>query len=301
MRRIKDLLRLHHELGRGQREIARCLQIAQSTVHDYLRRAHRAGLSWPLPEGIADDRKLEATLFPGGQTAAPNRQSLPDFVSVENQLRSHRNLTLLLLWQEYHEANPEGYSYSRFCVLYRRWKRKQDVVLRQDHKAGEKLFVDWGGDHLSIYDPDTGSPWYAPIFVASLGASSYTYAEATRDQQLPSWIGAHVRTFESMGGCPRFTVPDNTKTAVTRACRYDPDLNPLYQEFAVHYGMGVVPARPYRPRSDLVKAQGFPALNKADATAVTCIFTVTVCSSPKLIVVISFENCRMKVTRSGLT
>src|SRR5882762_5326985 len=168
MRRIKDLLRLHHELGRGQREIARCLQIAQSTVHDYLRRAHRAGLSWPLPEGIADDRKLEAALFPGGQTAAPNRQSLPDFVSVENQLRSHRNLTLLLLWQEYHEANPEGYSYSRFCVLYRRWKRKQDVVLRQDHKAGEKLFVDWGGDHLSIYDPDTGSPWYAPIFVASL-------------------------------------------------------------------------------------------------------------------------------------
>jgi transposase len=114
MRRIKDLLRLHYELGRGQREIARCLQIAQSTVHDYLRRAQRAGLSWPLPEGIADDRKLEAALFPAVETAAPNRQSLPDFVQVENQLRSHRNLTLLLLWQEYHEANPEGYSYSSF-------------------------------------------------------------------------------------------------------------------------------------------------------------------------------------------
>jgi transposase len=113
MRRIKDLLRLHHELGRGQREIARCLQIAQSTVHDYLRRAQRAGLSWPLPEDVADDRKLEAALFPSGETAAPHQQSLPDFVQVENQLRSHRNLTLLLLWQEYQEANPEGYSYSR--------------------------------------------------------------------------------------------------------------------------------------------------------------------------------------------
>jgi transposase len=180
MRRIKDVLRLYHELGRGQREIARCLQIAQSTVHDYLRRAQRAGLSWPLPKGFEDDRKLEAALFPSGQTASsPNRQVLPDFVQVENQLRSHRNLTLLLLWQEYHEANLEGYSYSRFCVLYRRWKRKQDVVLRQDHKAGEKLFVDWGGDPLPIYDPDTGSLGYAPIFVASLGASSYTYAEAT--------------------------------------------------------------------------------------------------------------------------
>ena len=253
MRRIKDVLRLYHELGRGQREIARCLQIAQSTVHDYLRRAQRAGLSWPLPKGFEDDRKLEAALFPSGQTASsPNRQVLPDFVQVENQLRSHRNLTLLLLWQEYHEANLEGYSYSRFCVLYRRWKRKQDVVLRQDHKAGEKLFLDWGGDPLPIYDPDTGSLGYAPIFVASLGASSYTYAEATRDQQLASWIGAHVRSFESMGGCARFIVPDNTKTAVTRACRYDPDLNPTYQAFAVHYGVGILPARPYKPRDKAV-------------------------------------------------
>ena len=126
MRRIKEVLRLHHELGRGQREIARCLQIAQSTVHDYLRRAQQAGLSSPLPQGFEDDRKLEAALFRSQPTAPANRQSLPDFVQMENELRSHRNLTLLLLWQEYHAANAEGYSYSRFCVLYRRWKRKQE-------------------------------------------------------------------------------------------------------------------------------------------------------------------------------
>jgi transposase len=138
---------------------------------------------------------------------------------VENELRSHRNLTLLLLWQEYHQAHPEGYSYSRFCVLYRRWKRKLDVVLRQDHKGGEKLFVDWAGAKLPIYDRYSGLVGYASVFVASLGASSYTYAEATADQQLASWSGAHLRTFAYLGGCPRFVVPDNTKTAVTRACR----------------------------------------------------------------------------------
>jgi transposase len=143
MRRIKEVLRLYHELGRGQREIARCLQIAQSTVNGYLSRAKAAELRWPLPEGFEDDRKLEAALFRQSEPAPAPRQSVPDFVQVESELRSHRNLTLLLLWQEYHQANPEGYSYSRFCVLYRRWKRKQDVVLRQDHKAGEKLFVDW--------------------------------------------------------------------------------------------------------------------------------------------------------------
>jgi transposase len=252
MRRIKEVLRLHFELGRGQREIARCLDIAQSTVNGYLSRAQAAGLSWPLPEGLEDDRKLETALFRQAEPALPPRQSLPDFVQVEHELRSHRNLTLLLLWQEYHEAHPEGYSYSRFCVLYRRWKRKQDVVLRQDHKAGEKLFVDWAGDKLPIYDRHSGSASDATIFVASLGASSYTYAEATVDQQLASWIGAHVRTFAYLGGCPRFVVPDNTKTAVSRACRYDPDLNPTYQAFAIHYGVGILPARPYKARDKAI-------------------------------------------------
>ena len=160
----------------------------------------------------------------------------------------HPHLTQQLLWEEYRQANPDGYRYSRFCELYQRWRRKQDVVLRQEHKAGEKLFVDWAGTTIPIYDPSGGPVQQAHLFVAVLGASSYTYAEATGDEQLANWIGAHVRAFEFYQGVPKLVVPDNTKTGVTKACRYDPDLNPTYQEMAMHYGVGVVPARPYKPR-----------------------------------------------------
>ena len=152
------------------------------------------------------------------------------------------------MWEEYRQANPEGYRYSWFCERYQHWRRHLDVVLRQEHKAGEKMFVDWAGPTIPVYDATTGQAWPASLFVSVLGASSYTYVEATRDQQLEAWIQAHIHALEFFGGAPTLTVPDNTKTAVTRACRYDPDLNPTYQEFAVHYGMGVVPARPYKPR-----------------------------------------------------
>ena len=152
------------------------------------------------------------------------------------------------MWEEYRQAHPEGYRYSWFCERYQHWRRHLDVVLRQEHKAGEKMFVDWAGATIPVYDATTGHAWPASLFVCVLGASSYTYAEATRDQQLEAWIQAHIHALEFFGGVPILVVPDNTKTAITRACRYDPDLNPTYQEFAVHYGMGVVPARPYRPR-----------------------------------------------------
>jgi transposase len=155
---------------------------------------------------------------------------------------------LQLVWEEYRQANPKGYRYSWFCERYQHWRRHLDVVLRQEHKAGEKMFVDWAGPTIPVYDSTTGQAWPASLFVAVLGASSYTYVEATHDQQLVAWIQAHIHALEFLGGAPTLTVPDNTKTAVTRACRYDPDLNPTYQEFAVHYGMGVVPARPYKPR-----------------------------------------------------
>ena len=160
----------------------------------------------------------------------------------------HPHLTQQLLWEEYRQANPDGYRYCRFCELYQRWRSKQDVVLRQEHKAGEKLFVDWAGTTIPIYDPRGGPTQQAHLFVAVLGASSYTYAEATPDEQLANWIGAHIRAFEFSRGVPKLVVPDNTKTGVTKACRYDPDLNPTYQEMAMHYGVGVVPARPYKPR-----------------------------------------------------
>src|SRR5579862_1474400 len=154
------------------------------------------------------------------------------------QRQQHPHVTQQLLWEEYRQTNPDGYQYSRFCELYQRWRRKQDVVLRQEHKAGEKLFVDWAGTTIRIYDPRGGPVQQAHLFVAVLGASSYTYAEATADEQLASWIGAHVRAFEFYQGVPKLVVPDNTKTGVTKACRYDPDLNPTYQEMAMHYGIG---------------------------------------------------------------
>ena len=248
MRRIKEVLRLRYELGLGQRQIARSCSIGQSTVFDYLKRAEAAGLRWPLPDDW-DDERLERSLFAYGQHQQPSPQRpQPDFESIHEQLKRHSNLTLALLWEEYRQAQPDGYRYSRFCELYQRWRRKQEVVLRQEHKAGEKLFVDWAGDTIPIYDPRGGPMQQAHLFVAVLGASSYTYAEATPDEQLASWIGAHVRAFEFLQGTPKLVVPDNARTGVTKACRYDPDLNPTYQEMAMHYGIGVLPARPYKPR-----------------------------------------------------
>lgn len=253
MRKIKETLRLRYELGLGQRQIARSCLIGVGTVNEYLRRAEAAGLKWPLPEDWNEDR-LEAVLFGSSHDRGPDAEKAqPDFAAIDQQ-RRHADVTLQLLWEEYRQAHPNGYGYSRFCELYQRWRRKQDVVLRQAHKAGEKLFVDWTGATIPIHNREGGPPQAAAVFVAVLGASSYTYVEATRDQQLESWIGAHVRAFEFFGGTPKLVVPDNTKTGVTKPCRYDPDLNPTYQEMAMHYGIGVVPARPYKPR-DKAKAE----------------------------------------------
>ncbi len=248
MRKIKEVLRLRFELGLGQRAIARACSISQSTVHEYLKRAEAAKVPWPLPEGW-DQERVEKALFGEHRFIEqfPERVR-PDFPALHAQLQQHRHLTLQLAWEEYRQVHPEGYGYSRFCELYGRWRRKQDVVLRQEHKPGEKGFVDWAGATIPVHDPVSGEIRQAPLFVMVLGASSYTYAEATRDQQLTAWLSAHMHSFEYFGGVPRLLVPDNPRTGVSRACRYDPDLNPTYQEFAMHYGVGVVPARPYRPR-----------------------------------------------------
>jgi transposase len=173
---------------------------------------------------------------------------MPDIAKLHQQRQLHPHLTQQLPWEEYLQANPDGYRYSPFCELYQRWSCKQDVVLRQEHKAGEKLFVDWAGTTIPICDFRGGPVQQAHLFVAVLGASSYTWAEAPDDEQLANWIGAHVLAFEFYQGTPKPVVPDNTETGVTKACHYDPDLNPTYQEMAMHYGVGVVPARPYKPR-----------------------------------------------------
>ena len=181
MRKIKEVLRLHFELGLGQRQIARSGSISQSTVHGYLKGATAAGVSWPLPEDW-DESRLEAALFGEAKPAERKPQRpLPDFRALQEQLRQHPYLTLQLAWEEYRQANPEGYRYSWFCQRYRMWRRKQDVVLRQEYKAGEKGFVDWAGATIPVQDPSTGELWPASLFVMVLGASSYTYAEATRN------------------------------------------------------------------------------------------------------------------------
>jgi transposase len=249
MRKLKEVLRLRYELKLGYQQIGRSCAIGVSTVHKYLKRAEAAGIEWPLAEDW-DEARLEALAFPEREPIAKQdpARTPPDFASIHEQLRQHKHVTLQLLWEEYREANADGYQYSRFCELYQRWRSKLDVVLRQEHKAGEKVFVDWAGATIPVYDRETGVAWRAPLFVAALGASSYTWAEATRDQQMEAWLACHVHAFEHFQGIPALVVPDNTKTAVSKSHRYDPDLNPTYYNFAEHCGFGIVPARPYKPR-----------------------------------------------------
>ena len=248
MRKLKEVLRLN-SLGLKQQQIARSCSIAQSTVHQYLKAAAAAGVRWPLPPDW-DDRRLEEAVSGAPRPMQVWRKSeKPDFGSIRHELQRHCHLTLQLVWEEYRQDHPDGYSYSRFCELYRHWVRKLDVVLRHEYRAGEKLFVDYAGDKIPIYDRHTGEvDFQASLFVAVLGASSYTFAEATRSQDLSCWISSHIRALEFMGGAPEVVIPDNTKTGVKHPCRYEPELNPTYRELAEHYGFAVVPARPYRPR-----------------------------------------------------
>jgi transposase len=248
MRKIKEVLRLRFGLGLQQDQIARSCSIGQATVHRYLEKAAAAKVTWPLPEDF-DDRRLDELLFPKRPLRTPS-QPRPglDFAQLHTQLQTHKHLTLQLLWEEYRETQPDGYGYSRFCELYQRWNRNRDVVLRQDHNPGDKTFVDWAGDTVPIYDRESGEITPASIFVAVLGASTYTFACAALSQDLGNWIDCHVRAFEFFQGVTKLLVPDNPRTGVTRACRYEPDLNRTYHEMALHYGIAVLPARPYKPR-----------------------------------------------------
>jgi len=199
MRKIKEVLRLRFA-GLYQEQIARSCSMGQSTVHRYLKRAEAAGLSWPLPEDYDDDQ-LEGLLFPEPRGRKPSGCTGPDFGDIHRQLAEHRHLTLQLLWEEYREVHPTaGYGYSRFCELYHQWKGSQDVVLRQEHRPGEKMFVDWAARRIPIHNPQTGETTPASLFVAVLGASTYTFARATSDQALVNWIDCHVRALEFFDG-----------------------------------------------------------------------------------------------------
>ncbi|MEA2843050.1 MAG: hypothetical protein QOJ69_721 [Actinomycetota bacterium] len=246
MRKIRDALRLTLGEGLSLRQAAASLQMPFTTVADHIRRAKAAGLTWPLPDSLDDDA-LEALLFSSDARPAAVLRPLPDWAKVHLELR-RPHVTLMLLWLEHKEVFPEAHSYSQFCELYRRWRRGVDVVMRQDHKAGEKLFVDFPGHRIPIYDDRGELAFEAELFVAVLGASSYLYAEAVRSQELLHWVTAHVHAFEALGGCPAIVVCDNLRSGVTRPHRYEPDVNATYQDMAAHYGVAVIPARSYKPR-----------------------------------------------------
>ncbi|MEZ5554672.1 IS21 family transposase [Haliea sp.] len=253
MRKIKEVLRLKWAQGMSNRKIATSCGIGRPTVSEYLRRAEEAGLTWPLPADL-DDSCLERLLFPLPPDLPAQERGIPDWSHIHGELK-HKGVTLFLLWQEYRASHPDGYQYSWFCEHYRAWQGKLDVVMRHDHRAGEKLFVDYAGHTVPVIDRSTGEVREAQIFVAVLGASNYTYAEATWSQTLPDWIGSHVRCLHFLGGVPELVVPDNLRSGVSKAHRYEPDINPTYQDMASHYGVAILPARVRKPR-DKAKAEG---------------------------------------------
>ncbi|MCC6153747.1 MAG: IS21 family transposase [Candidatus Hydrogenedentes bacterium] len=246
MRKIQEVLRLKWEGKLSNRAIAESCGIGETTVREYLRRAVRAGLSWPLPEGM-DEAGLEQLLFSAPLSEGTPKRPTPNWPEVHQELKG-KGVTLFLLWQEYKQARPDGYQYSQFCEHYRRWSGTLDVWMRQTHKAGEKMFVDYAGQTMPVVWQATGEVRQAQIFVATLGASNYTYVEAAWTQSLPEWIMAHTRAFTYFQGCPALVVCDNLRSAVSKACLYEPDLNPTYHAMARHYGVAVMPARSGKPR-----------------------------------------------------
>lgn len=246
MRRLKEVLRLTYEQGLNRREVARSCGMGVGTINDYLKAFKAAGLGWPLPEGLSELELSERLKPERRETTKPGR-GFPDMDYLHGQLR-RKNVTLKLLWEEYRAESPEGYGYSQFCEYYNRWKHRIDPVMRQTYEPGDKLFVDWGGQTVPVHERETGEVSEASIFVAVLGASNYTWVEAFGSQKLAHWISGHVHAYEFFGGIPRITTPDNPKTAVIKACRYEPRLNRSYEEMAEHYRTVIIPTRPGKPR-----------------------------------------------------
>ena len=252
VRKIREILRLRYEQGLSHREVAEACVIGPSSVSRYLQRASRHGLRWPLPADL-DDAGLEARLF-RRPAPAPNR-ARPDCAHIHRELKRN-GVTLQLLWEEYLAVHPSGYRYTQFCEIYRQWARRLRPSMRQVHRAGEKTFIDFSGKRPTLVDRRTGELRPVELFVAVLGASSFTYAEATATQQLADWVGAHIHMVEYFGGTTTLWVPDQLRSAITRPCRYEPDVNRTYADLAAHYGAVVVPARPSKPRDKAAAEAG---------------------------------------------
>ena len=252
MRKIRDVLRMKLEAGMSERAISRSLSLSNGAVNGYLKRARAAALGWPLP-GDLDDAALEQLLFPPAPTVEGPARPIPNWPSVEKELR-RRGVVLALLWEEYRAIHPDGFGYSWFCERYAAFKKRMRPTMRQTYVAGEKVFVDFAGDTIDIVDPVTGEVRPMKIFVAVMGASNHVFVEARSSETIADWIGAHVDLFAFLGGVPKFIVCDNLKAAVTNPDRYEPGLNRSYLELADHYGATILPARPYKPR-DKAKAE----------------------------------------------
>lgn len=250
MKHIRKIIELSEQTDLSVRKIRRALNLPKSTVSDYLTAYKASGLTIDLIQSLNDDQ-IYSGLF--GEKAKGSSRPLPDFAKMNTELK-RKHMTRSLLWEEYREKYPDGLGYSQFCEHYRLWSKKVSVSMRQVHKAGEKLFVDYSGLTMEVIDPKTGEISKVEVFVAALGASGYSYAEASLSQKKHDFIASHVRAFQFFGGCTEVLVPDNLKSAVTRANWYDPDINESYQELANHYGTVVVPARPYKPK-DKSKAE----------------------------------------------
>lgn len=246
MRQVKEVLRQKWVLERSHREVAASVGISIGGVSGAVTRATAAGLDWKQIESL-DEVALETRLYGPPEGTASSERPMPDPAYIHAE-RSRPGVTLELLHLEYLETHPGGYRYTQFCEIYRRWTKRRRLSMRQVHRAGEKLFVDYSGKKPTIVDPKTGERTEVELFVAVLGASNYTYAEATRTQQVHDWIGAHARAFEFFGGVPRDVVPDQLKSGVTKACRYEPKIQRTYEELALHYGTTVLPARPAHPK-----------------------------------------------------
>ncbi|MFH0985142.1 MAG: IS21 family transposase [Candidatus Omnitrophota bacterium] len=244
MRNVREVLRMGLACGVSSRDIGRSLRISHFSAQKYIRIAQEAGLDWDKIAAMSD-ASLERLVR--GTPLATVAKPLPDYACVHQEMKK-KGVTLELLWQEYKEAHPDGYQETQFRQYYHAFTKTLRLSLRQTHKAGSTLFVDYAGQTVPIHDRNTGGMTQAQIFVAVLGASNYTFAEATADQGLECWIGSHVRAFEYFGGVTEKTVSDNLKAGVTSPCRYEPEINRTYADMIAHYGTVVIPARVRHPK-----------------------------------------------------
>lgn len=255
MRKLTQIIRLHFDAKLSTRQIAKSLNLSIGAVNKYTKRAVECELNWPLPPEM-NDAKLAAILTPSSTKSNKSTQAGNiDFAKIHHELK-RKGLTLQLLWDEYHAEQANALSYSRYCHHYRVYKQSLKRSMRQTHTAGDKVFIDYSGATVSLLDPETNEVRTAEVFVGVLGASKYTYAEATWTQQLPDFLGAQRRMFEFFGGTPALVVPDNLRSAVSKTCRYEPDINPSYAQFIDYYGTAVLPARPYRPKDKALVESG---------------------------------------------